>query len=241
MKKAALGVCAAGLIARSTPKASRTRRTVWVVSEGDGTDSLPNRLLQVNATTGAVVAEVGLPAAVLACRAAEVAKAASSNPPPLNGTGTLGSGFEGVAVADVGGGQYRLHIAQQRGWNYTASPACDALDDDPADVNHLEPARTRIWIYDPFAIVADTDDRWSFVSWDLQPKPPNATWVGLSEITRVPSGWILIERDNRTGDFGVLKTLVGVTDAAAVGGFTNGEKSIFDIRPKPHRHQRLDY
>jgi Esterase-like activity of phytase len=205
--------------------------TVWVVSEGDGTDSVPNRLLQINATTGAVVAEVGLPAAVLACRAAEVAKAASSNPPPPNGTGTLGSGFEGVDVADVGGGQYRLHIAQQRGWNYTTSPECNGLDDDPADIDHREPTRTRIWTYDPFAVVADSDDRWSFVSWELQPKPPNATWVGLSEITRVPSGWILIERDNRTGDFGVLKTLVGVTDAAAVDGFTNGEKSIFDLRP----------
>ena len=34
------------------------------------------------------------------------------------------------------------------------------------------------------------------------PKPANASWVGLSEITETRSGdYILIERDNRTGDF----------------------------------------
>ena len=44
--------------------------------------------------------------------------------------------------------------------------------------------------------------------------------------------WILIERDNRTGDFGVLKTLVSVEDAAlADGRVENSEKKVFDLRP----------
>ncbi len=45
-------------------------------------------------------------------------------------------------------------------------------------------------------------------------------------------GWVLIERDNRSGDFGVLKTLVYVEDAALADGKVElAEKKVFDIRP----------
>lgn len=195
--------------------------SLWVASEGNAKDSRPNRLLKVNPATGAVEQEIGLPAAVLACRAAERAK------PAPNGTGSLGSGFEGLDILPTGGGSYLVYVAQQRGWNYTTSAACDALDDDPADTTTTEPAWTRIWIYNPQAAT------WSHVRWQLAPKPANASWVGLSEITLVDGGWILIERDNRTGDFGALKTLAKVDFAAAAdGAFANSEKSVYDLRPR---------
>ena len=201
--------------------------SLWIASEGNASDSLPNRVLKVNAATGVVEQEIGLPAAVLACRAAERAKAMSSVPPPPNGTGTFGSGFEGLDILPTGGGNYLVYVAQQRGWNYSTSANCNALDDDPTDTNASEPTWTRIWIYNPQTTT------WSHVRWQLAPKPANASWVGLSEITLAQDSWILIERDNRTGDFGVLKTLAKVDVAAGGdGAFTTNEKSVYDLRPR---------
>ena len=128
--------------------------SLWVASEGNLADSRANRLIKVNPVTGVVQLEVGLPTDVVACRAAERTKAASSTPPPANGTGTLGSGFEGLDVQRKPGGGYRVFVAQQRGWNYTTSPACDLLDDDPADTDALEPTWTRLWVFDPQAPAA---------------------------------------------------------------------------------------
>jgi hypothetical protein len=211
--------------------------TLWVASEGNASDSRPNRLLQLD-LNGNVLAEIGLPQEILDCRAASASR------------GTLGSGFEGVAVVSShddwptrrfrrgrhhpgfhppawGHGGYRLAVAQQRGWDYT-TPECEDLDDDGGGVNALgQPLWTRIWIYDP------EDGSWDYVSWELQPLSPNADWVGLSEITAVPSGYLLIERDNLTGDFGVLKTLVRV--GKHTGGdnlISNAEKKFFDVRPR---------
>jgi hypothetical protein len=196
--------------------------SLWIASEGNAGDSIPNRIVRVDPSSGAVLQEIGLPAAVLACRAAERSK------PAPNGAGTFGSGFEGLDILPTGAGQYLVYVAQQRGWNYSTSPACDALDDDPLDGgNTSEPAWTRVWIYDP------APGTWSHVRWQLQPRPQNATWVGLSEITLADGGWILIERDNRSGDFGVLKTLVRVpVGAEADGAFTHSEKKIYDLRPR---------
>lgn len=208
--------------------------TLWIASEGNASDSRPNRLLQVD-LTGNVIAEIGLPQEILDCRAASDAR------------GTLGSGFEGVAILPGEGRAYKLLVAQQRGWDYTTDE-CEDLDDDAGGLNaNGQPNRTRIWIYDP-----DTDS-WDHVAWELAPLPPNASWVGLSEITRAPDdfissrlphqyrskinrvvddSYIVLERDNRTGDFAGLKTLVKVgTNAAADGLISNGEKSVYNLIP----------
>ncbi len=183
--------------------------TYWLASEGNAENAPANRLLQTD-TNGNVLREVNLPAEVEACRAASTS------------TGSLGSGFGGVALRKSDG---RLVVAQQRGWNYT-TPECEALDDDPNDLSAAEPGLTRLWTYEPNAGV------WDHISYELEPKPATASWVGLSEITAIRDGFVLIERDNRTGDFAALKTLVKVPFAAlADGAITRDEKQIFDLLP----------
>lgn len=191
--------------------------TRWIASEGNASGSRQNLLVQVDAS-GLVLQEVSLPAAILACRAASTS------------TTTLGSGFEGVEVVDDGDGTYRLYVAQQRGWNYTTA-GCEDLDDDGGGIVGNEPLQSRIWIYDPFANAGAGS--WDAIAWQLAAKPANASWVGLSEITRTPWGdFILIERDNRTGDITELKTLVMVSAAALADGIvTAGEKRVFDLLP----------
>lgn len=160
--------------------------TFWIASEGNASDSRPNRLLHV-AADGRVLDEVGLPAEVLACRAATAARS------------TLGSGFEGVAHRDG-----FLCVAQQRGWNFT-TPGCEHLDDDDSGLDvHGEPRATRIWVYDL------ADGVWADpIPYLLAEVPALAAWVGLSEIVALPGDDLaLIERDNRTGDWAELKTLV---------------------------------
>jgi hypothetical protein len=192
-------------------------RTIWVASEGNASDSMPNRLLKLDAD-GRVLAEIGLPPEIVACRAA------TTGAVPRR---TLGSGFEGIAVIPGAGAGYRLAVAQQRGWNYT-TPACEALDDDGGGLNALgEPNWTRIWIYDPAA------EHWSFVPWELAPVPSLAAWVGLSEITHLPDGGlVLVERDNLTGDFAGLKTLVKVPEGSLSGSLIGSSaKSVYDLLP----------
>jgi hypothetical protein len=185
--------------------------TYWIASEGDAGDRR-NRLLQTDAG-GNVLAEIELPADVEACRAEPGA------------SGSLGAGFEGLTAVRTSWRDYVLVVAQQRGWNYTAR-GCDVLDDDPLDVDAAEPARTRLWIYDPNAA------EWDHIAYELEPLPENASWVGLSEITQVPTGFIVIERDNRTGDFGELKTLVYFSRWAARDGIVSRqEKRVFDLVP----------
>ena len=122
-------------------------------------------------------------------------------------------------------GSYLVAVAQQRGWDYT-TPECEDLDDDPTRANAGEPPLTRIWLYDPGT------NEWDFVAWELAPVPPNAAWVGLSEITRVGKDFVLIERDNRTGDFAELKTLVKIERRALADGLiTAEEKSVYDLIP----------
>jgi hypothetical protein len=188
--------------------------TLWIASEGNASDSRPNLLLQID-LTGNVIKEVGLPAEIIACRAASTR------------TGTLGSGFEGLAVLPGDDGAYKLLVAQQRGWDYT-TVECEDLDDDADGLNaNNEPNRTRIWIYDP---VAGT---WSHIAWELAPLPANAAWVGLSEITRTPEGsYVILERDNLSGNFAALKTLVRVQlDAAADNLISSSEKLVYNMLP----------
>ena len=188
--------------------------TYWIASEGNASDSRPNLLLQVD-SAGNVVREAGLPQEILDCRAASTNR------------GTLGSGFEGVALLRNGWSRdYKLLVAQQRGWDYTTAE-CEALDDDLGDTNPGEPAHTRVWIYDP------ADGSWDHIMYELEPLGPNASWVGLSEITEVADGsFVLIERDNRTGDFASLKTLVRVRRWSAYDGtIESHEKSVHDLQP----------
>ncbi len=186
--------------------------TWWIASEGNETGSRRNRLLHVD-PSGAVLEEVGLPEAIEACRAA------STN------TATLGSGFEGVAVARRGRGRgYDLIVAQQRGWDYTTEE-CEDLDDDPDQLDAGEPKQTRLWRYDP------ATGAWTSTPYELEPVPPDASWVGLSEITTVPGGFVVIERDNRTGDFSQLKTLAKFSWWELSGGVSRGEKKVFDLMP----------
>ncbi len=187
--------------------------TYWIASEGNASGSRPNRLLQTDAM-GTVLQEIGLPAEIEACRAASANR------------GSLGAGFEGVAVLGDES-DYVLLVAQQRGWDYTTAD-CEALDDDPDGSNPGEPGQTRIWVYSP-------DAGWlESIPWELAEIPENASWVGLSEITRTPGGdYVIIERDNRTGDFAELKTLVkvDVDDLLDDDGVTAAEKAVVDIQP----------
>jgi hypothetical protein len=194
--------------------------TYWIASEGNASGSRPNRLLQVD-VHGSVIAEVGLPAQIEACRAA------SAN------TGSLGAGFEGVAVLSRSSWSWRkrdkdyvLLVAQQRGWDYT-TPECEDLDDDWLGLRaDGEPMATRIWIYDP------KNGTWDHIAYELADEPENAAWVGLSEITKVPGGYVILERDNRTGDFAALKTLVNFSGYAAKDGLVEAsEKRVYDMLP----------
>ncbi len=190
--------------------------TYWIASEGNASGSRPNRVLQV-AADGTLLQEIGLPPEIEACRAASAS------------TGSLGSGFEGLTVAQKKRKRwkpgYELLIAQQRGWNYT-TPECEDLDDDPTDVDTAEPRQSRIWTYDP------STGQWGGFGYALEDLPENASWVGLSEITAVKGGYVVIERDNRTGDFAALKTLVYFSERATRDGLvTADEKRVYDLLP----------
>jgi hypothetical protein len=129
-----------------------------------------------------------------------------------------------VAVAERRRG-YSLLVAQQRGWDYTTE-ACEDLDDDPTGLNAGEPPQTRIWQFDP------ARGTWSHASYELEPLPAVASWVGLSEISAVPGGYVVLERDNRSGDFAELKTLVRLDQRAlADGRMLRAEKRTYDLVP----------
>jgi Esterase-like activity of phytase len=209
---------------------------LWIASEGNTDDTRPNRLIQVDPDTGAVLRAVGLPSNVLACRAAERAK----SPASTRATGTHGSGFEGLDIVEKPGGGYLIYAAQQRGWNYATTAACDLIDDDLVDGGNIaEPNQTRIWVFDPS--VSSNDAAWTAVPYQFQPKPADAAWIGLSEITYTPHGWLLIERDNLTGSFDSpqgaetgngYKTLVRIPlSPGGDGQYTRDEKAIYDLRP----------
>lgn len=195
--------------------------TYWIASEGNASGDRPNRLLQTDAQ-GNVLNEVGLPERIENCRAQS------------QYTRTLGSGFEGLTAVEgpIPGtkrrskpGDYYLLVAQQRGWSYSTR-GCRWIDDDPFNLSPDEPLATRLWAYDV------RRGTWAHFYYMLEPVPPEASWVGLSEITRVEDGFILIERDNRTGDFGQIKRLVYFSDRALKDGIvTRLEKKVYDLLP----------
>jgi hypothetical protein len=189
----------------------------WIASEGNATDSRPNRLLEVDSSTGEVIQEIRLPEQIEACRTASTNR------------GSLGAGFEGLTVVDGPEGPI-VYVAQQRGWDYT-TPECEDLDDDPTNANAGEPGWTRIWSYDP------ASGAWDWAPYELQPLPANASWVGLSEIVELPNKTLgVIERDNRTGDWATLKTLARFDlERDKDGRIERSEKlDVFDLLPSMH-------
>jgi hypothetical protein len=199
----------------------------WIASEGNASGSRPNRLLKIDPSNGDVLAQVGLPAEIENCRVLSNQYFAANMI-----SSTLGSGFEGVAAVNG-----KLYVAQQRGWHYIDADqdedaaGCTDLDDvEPGDGLDFgdEPPRTRIWIYDP------SDGTWEHAVWELEGVPDNADWVGVSEITYVTgNSFVLIERDNLTGDFAKLKTLVRVPGSALEpeATVTPALKTVFDLLP----------
>lgn len=201
----------------------------WIASEGGIPNSLsatPNLLIRLDADLN-VIEEIGLPAEVVACRAAMVQQAVDADDidsAEHAAARNLRFGFEGVTVTPDG----LVHVAQQRGWEFDAIPA-----DGVADCSKLstengseegEVGVTKIWTYDP------ASGGWASTDYELDPKPANAAWVGLSEITHVDGTVVLIERDNRTGDWAEIKTLTRVSlDAFDDGIITSAEQAVTDI------------
>ncbi len=101
-------------------------------------------------------------------------------------------GFEGVTVTGKGADE-TIWLALQREWK-----------DDPKGL-------VRLLAYKP------ATGAWGQVRYPLEPK--GAGWVGLSDLTAVPGGFVVLERDNLVGPAAKVKILTrvsldGVTPAA---------------------------
>ena len=212
-------------------KASPSRPTTPSGSPAKATrpTAVPNRLLKLD-LDGNVLAEIGLPA--------RDRRLPRGDDRPVPRARTLGSGFEGSTVLRRPGGGATVSRSPSSVAGTTRRPACEALDDDGGGLNAIgEPNWTRIWIYDPQTGATVEPCRLGTCAAAAERGVGRA--VGDH---RVPEdGCILIERDNLTGDFAVLKTLVkSPRHAGADGLITSGEKSVYDLL-RISRHQRLDH
>ncbi len=119
-------------------------------------------------------------------------------------------GFEGVTVTGSGADE-TVWLAVQREWK-----------DDPKGF-------TKLLAYKP------ATKAWGAVHYPLDKAPKG--WVGLSEITAVPGGLVVIERDNQVGRDAAIKKLVfvplaGVTPAALGGDLPKVTKQdLVDLLP----------
>lgn len=93
-------------------------------------------------------------------------------------------GFEGVAVTGSGADE-TVWLAVQREWK-----------DDPA-------GKVKILTYRP------ADRHWGVVHYPLD--APGKGWIGLSEITTVGDGFVIVERDNQVGRDAKVKKLTHVS------------------------------
>lgn len=93
-------------------------------------------------------------------------------------------GFEGVAVTGSGANE-TVWLAVQREWK-----------DDP-------PGRVKILAYRP------ADKHWGVVHYPLH--PPSKGWIGISEISSVGDGFVIVERDNQVGRDAKVKKLTHVS------------------------------
>ncbi len=177
----------------------------WLASEGGQPDGIANQLLQTD-SNGTVETTAELPPSIRHCRAQS------------GQTANLDNGFEGVAV-QPGNNGYRLLVAQQLPWTYTSGSHCQDRDDAKG--------MTRLWRYNP------VNQRWDSIAYELQATPEDASWVGLSEIKRAPDGaYLLIERDNRTGEYAAVKDLVRVPAGALRDGrIEASETTRIDLIP----------
>lgn len=119
-------------------------------------------------------------------------------------------GFEGVTVTGSGADE-TVWLAVQREWK-----------DDPKGM-------TKLLAYKPSA------KSWAAVHYPLE--KAGKGWVGLSEITAVPGGLVVIERDNQIGRDAKIKKLVfvplaGVTPAPLGGALpVVAKKDLVDLLP----------
>ncbi len=201
----------------------------WMVSEGaasvDADDptvfsSTENLLMLVDAN-GVVQAEIGLPAHIEACRQATIADTEADR----GFRRAVRFGFEGVTVdPDTG----VVWIANQREWIFS-DVTVTVYGDTEVDCSEFsgEEGITRLWGFDW------RTGQWNWVDYELAPKPESASWVGLSEITALGNGgFVLIERDNRTGDFAEIKTVVHLSDlTTATTSISADDKGVFDMLP----------
>ena len=105
-------------------------------------------------------------------------------------------GFEGVTVTGSGAGE-TVWIAVQREWK-----------DDPKGL-------VKLLAYKP------ADKSWGAVRYPLD--PAGKGWIGLSEITAVPGGLVVVERDNQIGADAAVKKLTFVSLDGVVPAPLGGE------------------
>ena len=126
--------------------------------------------------------------------------------PPLELTqNQLRFGFEGVAVDESAG---VLYVAFQRAWQASG---------DPSD-------RARIGRYEP------ATGTWTFAYYPLDmPESAAGGWVGLSEITRLDDGrLVVLERDNQ-GNVDAAVKRIYVIDPSSVTWMTNSATPADDF------------
>jgi len=120
-------------------------------------------------------------------------------------------GFEGVTVVGSGNDE-TVWLAVQREWK-----------DDPKGM-------TKLLAYKP------SDKSWGAVHYPLDKSEKG--WVGLSEITAVPGGFIVIERDNQIGRDAKIKKLTFVSlngvSPTPLGGALPvvAKKDLHDLLPE---------
>ena len=176
--------------------------TAWIASEGSIGGERQNLIAQVNPTTGRVIQEVPLPSHIAAC--------------VKNSDKKLG-GFHGITYRMTVNG-YQLLVIQKSSWSFTGE--CNQYSD--------QPGYTKIWIYTP------STESWNYYIYELEKTPEIASNISLLEISRSTRGGelVVVEADNRTGDFASLKRVHYIPATSLSDNIVNrNEKQVFDLIP----------
>ena len=188
--------------------------TAWVASEGNAMLTKRNIIAQINPNTGRVLQEVYLPKHIETCINREE-----------NNRAQLNTGFQGITYRNTAKG-YQLLAVQKLGWTFTSTPTESSYIDCTKYSDR--PNFTKIWLYSP------TDKLWSYYEYELEATPDIATSVGLLEITRSSQTGelMVVESDNRSGDFTALKNLVHIPSQALSDNIIHrNEKYNSDLLP----------